>query len=402
MGDTIAMGFHSTVDYELEWDADVIRELALHYDIHRNELQKDVCICSERDLLILALAYIEEGIGGEFVPSTNDICVQFASHFQYRRTIGGTANRAAIAISKIGYESALSSCCNNRCIREMQPVKVHYFANTADNKTIYPHVILSYPAAAHIRINDIEIIAKRENRLMFSCDDDAKKMAVSAEFISQTADTKSFLLGCFSEVMDMDILRQRMNSTEILLKNLKRNSWKVMEDGCYIRKNFRFYVHKCLSPYLDILSMNEDELQDYFGIQIDFLNPYEVTIALQSIFEAVGTRFLVVHSAYWALAFGNNAKRIKPALDSGICLSATRFRCGDDFCRREYLETEKMGEREEGIMFCKRIREINGEKICCLPTKNLSSVTHPTVVGLGDFFAGGLVAKLSEIDKSIF
>ena len=61
-----------------------------------------------------------------------------------------------------------------------------------------------------------------------------------------------------------------------------------------------------------------------------------------------------------------------------------------------------MGEREEGIMFCKRIREINGEKICCLPTKNLSSVTHPTVVGLGDFFAGGLVAKLSEIDKSIF
>jgi hypothetical protein len=39
-----------------------------------------------------------------------------------------------------------------------------------------------------------------------------------------------------------------------------------------------------------------------------------------------------------------------------------------------------------------------GENICCRPCKDLSFVEHPTVVGLGDAFAGGLVIGLLERD----
>ena len=39
-----------------------------------------------------------------------------------------------------------------------------------------------------------------------------------------------------------------------------------MEDGCYVRKEFRYYVHEQLASVIDVLSMNEDELQDYIVI----------------------------------------------------------------------------------------------------------------------------------------
>ena len=121
MGEKIALGFHTCVDYELKWDTKVVESLIEKFDIHDDELKVDIDVDSERAAWIVCLAHLKAGIGGEMVPATNQICEDFAEHFEYDITIGGTATRAAIAIQKLGYSSAIQMCCFNEHIKRLLP-----------------------------------------------------------------------------------------------------------------------------------------------------------------------------------------------------------------------------------------------------------------------------------------
>ena len=103
MNEKIAMGFHTCVDYELFWDTSVVEEQIKRLDIHDNELKLDIDILSERDIWLVSLAHLKEGIGCEVIPKTETQSKSFAKHFGYKITLGGTATRAAIAISRLGY-----------------------------------------------------------------------------------------------------------------------------------------------------------------------------------------------------------------------------------------------------------------------------------------------------------
>lgn len=72
-------------------------------------------------------------------------------------------------------------------------------------------------------------------------------------------------------------------------------------------------------------------------------------------------------------------------------MAAARFSCGDRCGRTEYEETLTLPDNPEGAAFSERIRAIGGSDLACIPCKDMRSVTHPTVVGLGDTFAGGLL-----------
>ena len=65
MGEKIALGFHACVDYELDWDLSVIEDLIREFAVKRSEIRKDIVIDSERALLIVCLAHMTEGSGGE-------------------------------------------------------------------------------------------------------------------------------------------------------------------------------------------------------------------------------------------------------------------------------------------------------------------------------------------------
>lgn len=398
MGEKITMGFHSAVDYELKWNASVVERLASQYDIRKNELKTDFPVKTEREIIIAVLGHLMEGTGGEYVPETNRLCKKFASHFEYEQTIGGTATRAAIALSKLGYESTLSMCCYNDAIRTLLPKEIHKFPNVKEvDNEIYPHVILSYPGGVRVKVNDIDIITPRENRVMFSNDATAVNMEVSKDFASELVDAKVFLLGCFSEVLDFDILQDRIKKTKYLLENLPSDAWAILEDGCYINKQFRYYVHENLKKRLNVLSMNEDEMQEFIGRKVDILDAQSIQDALQYVYKKIDIPVLVVHSASWALAYGVRPEKLEHALRGGICLSATRFRYGDSFGKEEYKETEKLPDKQAGVQFCHEIKDRLGEHIFCLPTKDLSFVKNPTIVGLGDFFAGGLLPGVLHV-----
>ena len=214
------------------------------------------------------------------------------------------------------------------------------------------------------------------------------------EFGKMITDVDVFLLGCFSEVIDKDVLWGCMEKTRALLAHLKEGAVVVLEDGCYVRKEFRYYVHEQLRAVIDVLSMNEDELQDYIGRRINILDPQAVKDALEKVRESTGVKTLIVHSAAWALAYGEHAGDMRRALEGGSIAASTRFRMGDGFTIQDYEATKKIKDKEEGILFGEELGRMLGERICCIPAKDLSFVEHPTVVGLGDTFAGGLLMGL--------
>lgn len=402
MGNKIALGFHTCVDFELKWNKRRIEELIQYYNIKEEELTTDeIYMDSERQLLLACLGHMRAGIGAEFIPEKPEICFEFAQHFDYKTTIGGTAARAAIAISKLGYESALSMVCYNRYIKELLPKQVHYYSNVGENHgDVYPHVVLSYPANVHIRANGIDFITPRENRMMFSRDVDSLNMVISQGFAPMMKDAEVMLLSCFSEVLDKEILEERMVQLNQLLAELPENAYVVMEDGCYVNKELRTYVHKALHKSLDILSMNEDEMQEYIGERIDIMNPAEVLKAIRFIYERIEIPLLIVHSAAWAIAYGKDASKMAHVLEGGINSASTRFCHGDKFGVEEYEEVSKLSVRQDSIAFGNELKKLSDLEICCIPCKDLSFVKNPVVVGLGDSFAGGLLPELT-MDKRL-
>jgi len=396
MKEKIALGFHTCVDYELVWDTCAIERQIREFDIHADELKMDLEADSERAVWIVSLAHLKTGIGCEIIPDKSETCVEFSNHFEYKVTLGGTPTRAAIILDRLGYPSMLQTSCYNEHVKRMMPAGVRVLPGTdTEHAEIYPHIILQCAGGIRIHANDIDFVTPRENRILISRDEDSLNMPILDEvFGEMIRECEVFLLGSFTEIMDFDVLKDRMEKTKKLLAHLPDDATVVMEDGGYIKSEFRHYVHQQLAPQIDLISMNEDELQQYIGKKIEILNPQSVKEAIEFVRQKTGIKRIIIHSAAWALVYGEQADEWKTSLEGGVLMAATRFRTGDHFTAEDYEQTRKLADKKDSVIFCKKIQDMIGNQIYCIPCKDLSFVKNPTVVGLGDSFAGGLLPGL--------
>jgi ADP-dependent phosphofructokinase/glucokinase len=120
-----------------------------------------------------------------------------------------------------------------------------------------------------------------------------------------------------------------------------------------------------------------------------------VYAALKDLSRMIPVPVFVIHTQYWALAFGSHADRYAKALKGGISLATTRFRFGDDFSPADYLETEGLPAQAEGAKFAVALSKLAGDMVCCIPVVQVKE-TKVTTVGLGDAFVGGFLPALVE------
>lgn len=397
MGERIALGTHVCVDWECIWDVEVFCTLARSYDIKKEDLRQFERIYSEKEMLISIIDLMCQGAGGEIFPGNTEIVEGFASKFQFKTTLGGTATRAAILLAKLGKSSVLQMCTDNSTIRELLPKEIRAICENENcANRIYPHASITYPKNAHIVVNDIDFMTSRENRVLFSMDPDSDQMYIDEKFGKYLTDAKVFLLGSFGEVLDEEILKDRVAKTAKFLADMPKDGIVLFEDGGYHTPEKRTYVHEQLREYLDIVSMNEDELQQYIGRRINLQDPDEVLAAVQYVHESINVPTIFVHSSLWAIAYGENASRYRKVLEGGIASAGSRFWFGDDVDPERYERTKQLDPQENGRIFAEAVEKLT-DKICCVPCKDLSFVELPTVVGLGDTFAGGLVMELAEL-----
>lgn len=392
MKEKIILGLGNNIDYEIVWNSEVIENLITQYNIHDYELSTKIEVNSERDLVISILGFLKSESGGERFVSSQDIIERFTQNFENKITLGGTSVRAAIAMRKLGYTSALHLVTINDNVRRLIPQDSPYVCSNIKDSS-YPHLIVQFCKDTRVKAGDIDICTSRENRIIYNNDYDNIVMNLNENFSDLITDARVFLISGFNAMQSRELLANRLQSLLKMMEKLPKDALVYYEDACFYDASFSKLIHATLVDSIKIYSLNEDELQTYLGRKLDLLNASQIKEALVDIQKLIPVPLIVVHSMYWALAYGENAISVSKALKGGITMATTRFRFGDDFTVENYKETESLPPNEEGIVFAGELKKLLGNKVCCAPVVHVEE-TNATTIGLGDSFVGGFLPGL--------
>lgn len=392
MSEKIALGFCNNVDYEIEWNSAVLEDLVIHYRIRPDELHTRSQIQSERDLLVSILGFMQRAEGGERFVSDSALIERFAARFEKKITLGGTSVRAAIAMRKLGYTSALHLITQNEDVRRLIPADSPYVCSNSRD-SVYPHLIVQYGAGDRICAGEIDIRARRPNRLIFHCNADRIAMRLAPEFADLVAEAEVMLISGFNAMQDQQLLEERLATVSRMLARLPDGAMVFLEDGGYFDPGFRQVVYRTLGTRVSVYSMNEDELQEHLKRRIELSDAGHVRTALDELHRNIPAAAIVLHTAKWALAHGDCASAFAGALKAGVTMATTRFRYGDGFTIANYREIKNRAPSDENANFAQAINAMGGGDLYCVPVAQVEQ-TKATTIGLGDAFVGGFLPAL--------
>jgi ADP-dependent phosphofructokinase/glucokinase len=398
MGEKIALGFGDNTDYELIWDSKKIESLIIRWNIHQKDLSSKTKISTVRDLLISILQFMETEIGGECVTENSKVLSDFASNFSYNTTIGGTSPRAAIAMRKLGYTSCMHLVTVNDDIRRLLPSDCPYIcSNKEDCADI--HIIVQFTADTIVEANDISIHTSRANRIILDHDYYNCNMKLDPVFFdSYLNDARILLISGFNIMTDYKLLENRLRFLQERLHQLKtvnKDIYVYYEDACFADEVSNQMCKDFLFKYVDIFGFNEDELRGYYHDNIDLTDPHRILEAIETLYGRFSVPLLVVHSKYWAIAFGRNAASYQGCLKGGITMATTRFRFADTYGLSQYTETARLPEEEIGTAFCNEFNRIAAGKGLAVASLAVME-KNVTTIGLGDAFVGGFLPALCK------
>ena len=394
MKEKIILGLSNNIDYEIVWNSKAFEDRIIQYEIHNDELSKEIAVNSERDLVVSILGFLKDEVGGERYVSSPDIIEKFAKNFERRITMGGTSVRAAIAMHKLGYTAALHLVTINDHVRRLLPSDCPYVCSAAEEH-IYPHLIVQFCQGIKITASDINIYTSSSNRIIYVNDKDNAEMKLNENLSELITGAEVLLISGFNAMHSRTLLEERLQTLLKIMTALPQKAYVFYEDACFHNASLSKQVRDTLIGKIDIYSLNEDELQGYLKRKLDLLKPDQMISALEDVYKLIPVPIIVVHTRYWALAYGMNAGSFEKALKGGINMAGTRFRFGDNFTMANYHETEANILQNEGVLFADAIERRLGEKVCCLACIQAEE-TRATTIGLGDAFVGGFLPALIQ------
>ena len=394
MSAPIALGFCNNVDYEIVWHAETLEALASRYRIRVKELDTAIAIRTERDLVISILSFMQTGQGGERFVGGSEIIERFADRFEKKVTLGGTSVRAAIAMRKLGYRSALHLITQNDQVRRLLPPGSQYVCSN-DGDSFYPHLIVQFDAGDRVKAGEIDIRARLPNRLIYHCNADRLAMRIAPDFADLIDGARVLLVSGFNAMQSQPRLQRRLREVRQLLERLPKDAKVYLEDGGFHDPAFRKLIYRALGDRIDLYGMNEDELRSHLGRKIDLGDPGQVRWALKVLRQAVPSTAIVLHTQHWALAYGAGASRYVDALRAGVTMATTRFRFGDEFARADYDQISNRAPSATGAAFACAFNSAADESAVCVPVADVPQ-ENATTVGLGDTFVGGFLPALLD------
>jgi len=392
VSESIALGFCNNVDYEIVWNAEVLEDLVIRYQIRAHELSALAEIRSERDLVVSILGFMRTSQGGERFVGGSEILERFAARFEKKVTLGGTSVRAAIAMRKLGHRSALHLITQNEHVRRLIPQDSPYVCSN-ESDSIYPHLIVQFGAGDRVKAGEIDICARQPNRLIYHCNADRIAMRIAPDFAILIEDAKVLLISGFNAMQSKQLLLERLREVMNLLECLPKDATVFLEDGGYHDPSFRKLIYGTLGRRIDVYSMNEDELQSHLGRRIDLGDVGQARQALKELNEVIPVAVIVLHTRHWAMAYGIGAGRYAAALRAGVTMATTRFRYGDDFTRADYDGIASRAPNAASEEFARLFNAAAGGSAVCVPVADVEQ-ENATTIGLGDAFVGGFLPAL--------
>jgi ADP-dependent phosphofructokinase/glucokinase len=396
MGEQIVLGLGDNIDYEIRWDSALLERLIRDAALTASEINRDIEINTPKDLLASILGFVREGSGGERFVRNPDLIEAFSAPFEKKITLGGTAVRAAIAMRKLGYTSAVHLVTRNEHVERLLPADCPRLCSNSGISS-YPHLIVQFNAGIRLDAGDIHIETARPNRIIYTNDRDNALMRLHPDLPVLLQDAKVFLISGFNTMQDIPLLEDRLGQLRAIVEGLSGKVLVFYEDSGFHREGVSAIVRRFLLEYIDIYSLNEDEMRGYLGRPLALTDSKAVASALEDLYRIIPCPVLILHTRYWALAYcpAGGAGNYAGPLLGGITMATARFRFGDDFTGRDYTGTGALPPEDQGAAFAGEIQALLGDRVCCVPSF-LVPEKNVTTIGLGDTFVGGFLPALNK------
>ena len=316
MSTRFVLGMGGTVDYEIRWDPAVLEQLAAEHGIGAEDLDLTTPVESVRDLVRSLLAFVRDGVGGERFVASSDIVEAFAARFAKEVTLGGTCVRAAIAMDVLGVPSTMHLVSIDDNVRRLLPALRRLRVERRSQDTLDPHLIVQYPAGTRVRVGDVELVAPHPNRIIYANDPPHRELRIARRPAGRAAHGGRLpALVASTSIQDPATLESRLAQVRDAMRALPPDALVVFEDAGY-------HVPALSRRVRDEMVWSARRLQPQRGRDAGLPRahgrPARRADASRrpcgSCTTVVPAPTLVVHTKYWALAVGQRATALRPAL----------------------------------------------------------------------------------------
>ena len=406
-----AMGFSSNLDLLLDFQVEKLNELLQeHMPGMLPEEARPFSPVRTRDELLQTIVYFcIHGIGGE-ADITDPSLVK--DHFVCTNAMGGTATQAAMALSKVGGHTVVHLTDDSREVCEqLDSPYIHlahedgHLCRAGEVESHNPqeiHFILQFKKGDRIRTGGKSVSIPCSNRLILTKNTVNESLPFWEPYFrwieEHARQVTSNVLSSFNAIQDPELLKERLErvKTHVELYH-ERNPEGIIyfEDAHYHNAEIRRICMDTLYPYVDIMSMNEEELQ--YTLE----KMYRYPVDLENVIScAEGAEFLkneyrvrkgiVIHTKDYAMFVGDPGKaQIENGLMFGSVMATAKAEYGGYGGEKEIGEILRLPLSEQGLRYAEILEKSDWKgRAFLVPTRYIDKPKY--TIGLGDSFTGGM------------
>lgn len=406
-----ALGYTSNLDLLCDFDVCLLNEL-LEKNLEEAELSEMKSaekIDTIQDLLETVVYYCSRGIGGE-VDVNNVKLVEESFNFKYG--MGGTATQAAMALAQVDCPTVVHLTDDSKEVCDILD-SPYIYAVSQGGKLVHTkdieqrneqeiHFIIQFKKGDVIQLKNQKLEIPCSNRLILT------KVTVNEfvpfskpyfEWIEKNAcKVRSNVLSSFNCLADKEVLKERLDYVKEHVGKYRKNNPEgivFFEDAHYHDVAIRRMCLDTIYPYVDIVSLNEEELKYTLNEMYDF------PVDIHDVFSCVeGARFIrhrfgvrkgvIVHTKDYSMYVGEKLQAdIEKGLMYGNMLATAKAQNGSYGTKEQIKEVLQFELSPKGMENYQRIQNSKyKDEVVLVPSKYIDKPRY--TIGLGDSFVGGV------------
>ena len=409
-GKTIVFGYTSDADVLLTYDEGEFNKVVSSYLKCTPYKTDDDVIDSMETFARYITYFMLNGLGGEVDITDYKVVEYLLEHFEHTYSLGGTGAQGAAALASTGMPLVAHISDKSKEVCDMMTYpgldtikngKRVPLPEIQEGDPVY-HIVFAFTKGDKFRIGDTEYEVPIANRVIMDYDTVHKDIVVNDDFKAyleeNVSNIISYNLSGYNAITDQELVEKRLKDLSTHYKKIKEGNPECIiyfESAHYLSPEVKYAVYKEISPYINIMGMNEEELVAHtkeHNVSINKESLPDVIRGMDVIIEKYGVTGIIMHTKDYSMYYGEELKGIdlEKALTMGNLLSGTRARVGHYGTLSECAESiEKMSLSETGIRFAKELEELPlNKKAVLVPSRYIERPV--CTIGLGDTFVAGV------------
>lgn len=401
MNKTIVCGLTGNVDAVVQLDKYLFQNLSKKSNSTKFHNHSPTVFIHSWDDLIHAISWnINHGTGAEYIITNKNIFCELSEIIEWKFTIGGTGLQAAIAACTAGYRATVNlPSWSKEYDSLLNYDSLEVVSGLEKNTPI--HFIFEYNQSEHTGLH-YNTQRQVSNRIIFRGSKEFKSPIIAPGMINKIKKLNKenlwMLISGYNAFESSEEVYKLVSETSIFLTSLGSFRPFVHIELADIPKieDQHFVIDK-LSPIVNNIGLNEDELQKLLGIKsLLQLTDQEIISTLTEAHKRFNVDNLIVHTHQFAACVSKNEpKKWRKALLNGVKFATARALTGKCCTENEIIQltnplpAHKRGEKMEKLT-------LNNRNITIVPAYKINPIS---TIGLGDTFTAGLILKAPDESK---